>query len=173
MKAAMENVRKKNIRHVIMTMWGDDGKECSFYGVLPALYAIRQYADGNFDEQAIARGFEKTFGELENTKPDDYYEKIYLLYVKAYYPEFTLREYGAEAPTLHGFYLAQIEADPQGKLLALFREKCYVGFRSGSRELFFAGNGVERRPVNLGVRHSLQAPSRCGAVCWRQSAFLF
>ncbi len=66
MKAAMESVRKKNIRHVIMTLWGDDGKECSFYGVLPALYAIRQYADGNFDEQTIAQGFEKIFGYTWN-----------------------------------------------------------------------------------------------------------
>ncbi len=62
MKAAMESVRKHGIRDVLMTMWGDDGKECSFYALLPALYAIRQYADGNFDEEAIAQGFEDLFG---------------------------------------------------------------------------------------------------------------
>ncbi len=82
----------------------------------------------------------ESFAELEKSKPADYYEQIYLLYVKAYYPEFKLREYGAEAPTLHGFYLARIEGDTEGKLLALFREKCYIGFESGGRELFFAGD---------------------------------
>ncbi len=62
MKAAMESVRKKGIRDVLVTMWGDDGKECSFWALLPALYAIRQYAEGNFDEAAIADGFERLFG---------------------------------------------------------------------------------------------------------------
>ncbi len=62
MKAAMESVRKNGISNVLITMWGDDGKECSFYALLPALYAIRQYADGNFDDEKIKTGFKALFG---------------------------------------------------------------------------------------------------------------
>lgn len=62
MKPAMQSVIEKNVQNVLITMWGDDGKECSYFSMLHGLYAIRQYADGNFDEQAIADGFEKTFG---------------------------------------------------------------------------------------------------------------
>ncbi len=62
MKPAMESVRKNGVENVLVTMWGDNGKECSFFAVLPALYAIRQYADGNFDDAAISRGFFETFG---------------------------------------------------------------------------------------------------------------
>ncbi len=62
MKNAMQCVREYQVRNVLMTMWGDDGKECSYFALLPALYAVRQYADGNFDDMAIARGFEELFG---------------------------------------------------------------------------------------------------------------
>lgn len=62
MKPAMQSVREKGIKNVLITMWGDDGKECSFFAMLHGLYAIRQYADGNFDEMEIAKGFEKLFG---------------------------------------------------------------------------------------------------------------
>jgi hypothetical protein len=62
MKPAMQTVKEKGIENVLITMWGDDGKECSFFAMLHALYAIRQYADGNFDEEIIANGFKKMFG---------------------------------------------------------------------------------------------------------------
>ncbi|MBQ9729825.1 MAG: beta-N-acetylhexosaminidase [Clostridia bacterium] len=62
MRSAMECVVEHGVQDVFLTMWGDDGGECSFYSVLPALYAIRQYADGNFDEESIKKGFKETFG---------------------------------------------------------------------------------------------------------------
>ncbi len=62
MKPAIESVIKHGIDKVFLTMWGDNGKECSFYSLLPSLYAIRQYADGNFDEESIKKGFYDTFG---------------------------------------------------------------------------------------------------------------
>ncbi len=82
----------------------------------------------------------ESFTKLEQTKPEDYYEQIYLLYVSSYYPELTLSEYGAKAPTLHGYYFGLISGDPQGKLLAIFRDKCYAGFVSGARPMFIVGN---------------------------------
>lgn len=61
MKPAMESVREHDVKNVIITMWGDNGKECSFFSLLHALYAIRQYADGNFDEAKISQGFYDLF----------------------------------------------------------------------------------------------------------------
>lgn len=57
MLPAMRQVRKHGIKNVLVTMWGDDGHDCSYFSVLPALYAIKQYAEGNFDEEKIKQGF--------------------------------------------------------------------------------------------------------------------
>lgn len=62
MKPAMESVRQKQIDNVLITMWGDNGKECSFFALLPTLYTIRQYASGNTDETSIKSGFKQIFG---------------------------------------------------------------------------------------------------------------
>ncbi len=62
MRPAMECVRKHGVKKVLITMWGDNGGECSFFSLLPSLYAIRQYAEGNFDEESIRKGFEALFG---------------------------------------------------------------------------------------------------------------
>lgn len=62
MKPAMQAVRKYGVENVLITLWGDNGKECSYNAVLPALYTIKQYAEGNFDEKSIKEGFEKLIG---------------------------------------------------------------------------------------------------------------
>ena len=61
MRAAMQSVIENKINSVVITMWGDNGKECSFFGLLPALYTIRRYADGEFDEQKIKEEFNSLF----------------------------------------------------------------------------------------------------------------
>ena len=62
MSLAMESVRKNNIENVLITVWGDNGKETSYFSVLPSLYAIRQFAEGNFDMDSIKAGFKATLG---------------------------------------------------------------------------------------------------------------
>lgn len=62
LREGMAAARECGIRDVIVTMWGDDGKECSYFSMLPALYAARAYADGIFDEEQIKAGFEKKVG---------------------------------------------------------------------------------------------------------------
>jgi len=62
MRIAMQSVAEKGVQNVMMTVWGDDGKECSFFSILPALYAIRQFADGNFDMDDIKATFKEKFG---------------------------------------------------------------------------------------------------------------
>ncbi len=62
MKPAMRQVRKHNVENVLITLWADDGHECSYFSVLPSLYAIRQFAEGNEDEEKISKDFETLFG---------------------------------------------------------------------------------------------------------------
>ena len=62
LQAAMKQVRKHEIENVLITLWGDDGNDCSYFTTLPTLYAARQFADGNFDMDKIAQGFEEMFG---------------------------------------------------------------------------------------------------------------
>ncbi len=62
MLPAMKQVRNHNIENVLITMWGDDGHDCSYFSVLPSLYAIRRFADGEYDEEKIKKEFEELFG---------------------------------------------------------------------------------------------------------------
>ena len=62
MRPAMESVINSGVESVMIAMWGDGGKECSFFSLLHVLYAIRQYGYGNFDARKIKEGFKETFG---------------------------------------------------------------------------------------------------------------
>ena len=62
MRPAMESIRDNGIENVLIALWSDNGKECSFFSVLPVLFAIRQYADGVFDNELIKKRFWETFG---------------------------------------------------------------------------------------------------------------
>ena len=62
MKPAMESVKEHNIQNVIITLWGDHDKECSYYSLLPALYAVRRFALGETDMEKIKSGFKALFG---------------------------------------------------------------------------------------------------------------
>ena len=63
MQPAMQACRDHLTKNVLITMWGDDGKECSFFSLLPSLYAIRKYYEGVTDEKVIKTGFEELTGE--------------------------------------------------------------------------------------------------------------
>ena len=90
---AMRACVKENTDNIVITMWGDDGKNCSFYSMLPSLYAVRRCHQGVEDMEQIKKEFEELFGErfddmmlldlpgdYGNTRPhDDTYHK-YMLY---------------------------------------------------------------------------------------------
>ena len=61
-EAAMRSVDNFQVDTVFFTMWGDDGKECSFYAQLPVIFAASQMAKGNFDRENIAKQFEAIYG---------------------------------------------------------------------------------------------------------------
>lgn len=62
MKAGIKSSFRYGVNHAIFTMWGDDGKECSFFALLPSIYAISRYAAGEFDDEKIKREFEEKYG---------------------------------------------------------------------------------------------------------------
>ena len=58
---AMRSCRKNKIKTVLIAMWGDDGGECSFFSMLPALlYAIEVYK-GNENINSIKQKFLEYF----------------------------------------------------------------------------------------------------------------
>ncbi len=61
-RAALNVCRKENIENVILTLWGDNGAECSRWSVLPGLFAAAQMARGEMDMEKIRADFEKEFG---------------------------------------------------------------------------------------------------------------
>lgn len=60
--AALKSCMKRGVRDVFLTMWGDNGGECSRFAVLPALFYAAQIAAGNTDEADIKARFKEKFG---------------------------------------------------------------------------------------------------------------
>lgn len=63
MLPAMKSARENGIENIFITMWGDDGKECSFYSLLPTLYAVKRFYDGETDMDKIKSEFYDVIGE--------------------------------------------------------------------------------------------------------------
>jgi len=61
-KTALPSVNKNGINNVLITLWGDDGGECSYFTCLHVLYELRQYSKGNYDKESIEKGFYQLFG---------------------------------------------------------------------------------------------------------------
>ena len=62
MVPALDACRKNGIKNVFMTMWGDDGAECSRFSQLPSLLYLAEYAKGNTDEAKIKAKFKRIVG---------------------------------------------------------------------------------------------------------------
>jgi hypothetical protein len=62
MHYAIDACRKHDVKNIFVTMWGDDGHECSRYSIMPTLYNLAEYLRGNDDEAKIRRGFRRIFG---------------------------------------------------------------------------------------------------------------
>lgn len=60
---AMKSAKEHGIDNVFITMWGDNGKECSYYSVLPSLFAVKKVFDGEEDFEIIKKEFKSVTGE--------------------------------------------------------------------------------------------------------------
>lgn len=60
--SAMRACAEHNVRDVFLTMWGDNGGECSPFGVLPTLVCASEFRRGNFDMPSIKARFREVVG---------------------------------------------------------------------------------------------------------------
>ena len=110
MREAMKACHAKGVENVIMTMWGDNGAECSKFAVLPALFTVAQMARGIDDEETIHANFEREFGipfedfralDLIGTQNDSaeaiYNPEKYLLYCDPFMGQFDNRVKSGDA----------------------------------------------------------------------------
>ncbi len=61
-KAAFAACAKSGVTNVMVTVWEDDGAECSCFSVLPSLLCFAQFAQGNFDIEDIKAKFLQLVG---------------------------------------------------------------------------------------------------------------
>ena len=61
-KAALYGCEKRNVKDVFLTLWGDDGNECSKFATLPALFYISELAKGNKNVKSIKEKFKEKYG---------------------------------------------------------------------------------------------------------------
>lgn len=59
---AIKAAKKYGVNNIFITMWGDNGSECSKYSVLPTLFYIAESVKGNDDVELIKRRFKNRFG---------------------------------------------------------------------------------------------------------------
>lgn len=57
-RSAIASCKRNNINNIIITAWGDNGSECSIFGILPTLCYVSELAYNNGD------GFELAFKEV-------------------------------------------------------------------------------------------------------------
>ncbi len=104
MREAMKACHAKGVENVVMTMWGDNGAECSKFAVLPALFTVSQMAQDIDDVETIHANFEREFGipfedfralDLIGTQNDSaeaiYNPEKYLLYCDPFMGQFDNR----------------------------------------------------------------------------------
>ncbi len=61
-KPAFDACKDHGVKNVILTMWGDNGAECSKFSLLPSLYYASQIARGVTDLETIKNGFKEKYG---------------------------------------------------------------------------------------------------------------
>lgn len=60
-RVAIKSCRDNHIENVIMTLWGDNGAECSMFATLPALFCASEFAKGVEDMHIIQDRFYEKF----------------------------------------------------------------------------------------------------------------
>ncbi len=59
---ALDACKEHKVKNVVMTMWGDNGGECSHFAQIPSLFYLSQYAKGVTDETVIKAKFKSLTG---------------------------------------------------------------------------------------------------------------
>ena len=64
MGPAMRSCRKYKVKNIFITMWGDDGAECSKFAMLPSLFYVSEVVKGNEDMNSIKEKFVRFTGGI-------------------------------------------------------------------------------------------------------------
>lgn len=59
---AIDSCIEHKVENIVMTIWGNDGGECSHFAKLPSLFYIASYAKGERDDEVIKRKFKSLTG---------------------------------------------------------------------------------------------------------------
>ena len=60
--AALKSCREHGVQDVFLTMWGDNGGECSKFAMLPSLFYASELAKGNANKADIKAKFKEKYG---------------------------------------------------------------------------------------------------------------
>lgn len=60
-EAAFSACAENGVKDIILTVWGDDGGECSRFAILPSLFYASEIAKGNYDIDSIKTNFKAKF----------------------------------------------------------------------------------------------------------------
>ena len=66
---AIKACRDNGVNDILMTVWGDDGSECSRFAVLPQLMFAAEASRGNTDIESIKEKFREIVGDIFIGKP--------------------------------------------------------------------------------------------------------
>ncbi len=145
-KAALSACSEEGVENVLMTIWGDNGADCSAFNMLPSIYYGSEAAKGNFDMESIKKGFYEKFGiafddfmlsDLPGT-PNEAKDRVlnpekYMLFSDCFMGIFdsTVREGDAESYKECAEKLRKIEKNEDfGYLFKTLRTLCEVlGFK--------------------------------------------
>lgn len=141
-KAAFEACKEQGVKDVFLTMWGDNGAECSKFSLLPSLYYASQIAHGVTDSETIKKGFYEKFeisfddfiladlsGTPNDNKNSTFNPEKYMLYNDCLLGQLdsTVRDGDAETYAACAEKLKQIESDSKyGYLFKTLRTLCDV-----------------------------------------------
>lgn len=62
MEASFRSMKKNKVENYLLTLWGDNGKDCSINSALPLLVAASEMAKGNYDIKEIGKKFNEKLG---------------------------------------------------------------------------------------------------------------
>ena len=138
-KAAFEACKEQSVKDVFLTMWGDDGAECSKFSLLPSLYYATQIARGTDDLKAIKKGFYEKFGiyfenymlaDLSGTPRNNVLNpEKYMLYNDSFLGQldFTVSDGDADKYAICASNLKSLESNAQyGYIFKTLRTLCEV-----------------------------------------------
>ena len=62
MRASFDSMRRNKVENYLITLWGDNGKDCSINAALPMLFAASEFAKGIEDTDLIKKHFKEVLG---------------------------------------------------------------------------------------------------------------